>query len=117
MKTLIAIAVIAMTTGCSTIVNDRLQPVSFTSPEPVAFTVTGKEGRTVEGFTPAMLTLDSAVGAFECETYRVTSGDSLQTVDTGIQGWFWFGAIMSLTSMIVDLSTGNMCKLPEEVVL
>jgi len=117
MKTLIAIAAIALTTGCSTIVNDRMQPVQFTSPEPIAFTVTSKQGRTVEGFTPAMLTLDSAVGAFSCETYTVRSGGNLQTVDTGIQGWFWFGTIMSLTSMIVDLSTGNMCKLPEEVEL
>ena len=117
MKTLIAITAALLMTGCSTIVNDRMQPVQFTSPEPIAFTVTSKEGRAVSGFTPAMLTLDSAVGAFSCETYTVRSGGNLKTVDTGIQGWFWFGTIMSLTSMIVDLSTGSMCRLPEEVVL
>lgn len=114
---LFALSAALLMTGCSTLVNDRLQPVSFTAPEPVAFTVTSKQGRTVSGFTPAMLTLDSAQGAFSCETYTVRSGGNLKTVDTGIQGWFWFGTIMSLTSMIVDLSTGSMCRLPEEVVL
>ena len=117
MKTLIAITAALLMTGCSTVMNERLQPVQFTADTPTEFTVTSKQGRTVEGFTPVMLTLDSAQGAFSCETYTVRSGGKLQTVDTGIQGWFWFGSIVSLTSMIVDLSTGSMCKLPEEVVL
>ncbi|MNQ99371.1 hypothetical protein D3C85_1151030 [compost metagenome] len=64
-----------------------------------------------------MLTLDSAVGAFKCETYTVRSGSDVQTVDTGIQGWFWFGAALSLTSLVVDTATGNMCRLPGEVTL
>lgn len=117
MKSLIAIAAITLLSGCSSIVNDRIQQIEFTSLEPVAFSVTSKHGRTVSGFTPAMLKLDSAVGAFECERYTVTSNGKTHTVDTGIQGWFWFGSVMSLTSLVVDMATGNMCRLPEKVAL
>lgn len=117
MKSAIALTALLLTTGCSTMVNERMQPVRFTAPTPTEFTVTSKQGRTVSGFTPAMLTMDSAVGAFKCETYTVRSGGDLQTVDTGLQGWFIFGAVMSLTSLIVDTATGNMCRLPEVVAL
>lgn len=96
MKPLIAITLIALTTGCSTVMNDRMQQVEFTSPEPVAFTVTSKEGRTVSGQTPAMLKLDSAVGAFSCETYTVKANGKTKKVDTSIQGWFWVGSVVSL---------------------
>ncbi len=115
MKALIALTALLLTTGCSTMVNDRAQPVSFTAPAPTAFTVTGLSGRTINASTPAVLTLDSAVGAFRCERYVVESARGVRTFDTGIQGWFWFGSVVSLTSMIIDLSTGSMCKLPGEV--
>ena len=116
MKTLFAIAAITLLSGCSSIVNDRIQSVQFTSPEPVAFTVTSKHGRTVSGFTPAMLKLDSAVGAFECERYTVTSNGKTQTLETGIQPIFWAGALL-IDGGLVDMATGNMCRLPEKVAL
>lgn len=112
--TLIALTAITLATGCSTIVNDRMQSVIFTSPEPVSITVTALSGRTVNASTPAMLTLDSAVGAFKCERYEVTANGKTKTVDTTIQPEFWIGAIL-LDGGIVDLITGNMCKLPKEV--
>lgn len=116
MKTLIALSAALLMTGCSTLVNDRLQPVSFTSPEPVAFTVTSKEGRTVSGFTPKMLTLDSAVGAFECERYTVKYAGKTRVIETTIQPEFWGGAIL-IDGGLVDMIGGNMCKLPEKVAL
>lgn len=116
MKALLAIAAITLLSGCSSLANDRMQHVEFTSPEPVAFTVTSKEGRKVSGFTPAMLLLDSAVGAFECERYTVTSNGKTQTIETTIQPEFWVGAIL-LDAGIVDMATGNMCRLPEKVEL
>lgn len=112
---LAALAAITLTTGCSTMVNERMQSVSFTAPTPTAFSVTGLSGRTINANTPVVLTLDSAVGAFRCERYVVDSARGVRTVDTGIQGWFWFGSVVSLTSMIIDLSTGSMCELPGEV--
>lgn len=117
MKTAIALAAAMMLSGCSTVMNDRMQQVEFTAPTPTEFTVTGKAGRTVSGVTPAVLKLDSAVGAFRCERYTVRVNGRTIDVNTGIQGWFWFGSVMSLTSLIVDASTGNMCRLPGRVSL
>lgn len=116
MKTVIALAAAMLMTGCSTVMNDRIQPVEFTAPTPTEFTVTGKTGRTVSGVTPAVLKLDSAVGAFRCERYAVRANGRAVDVNTGIQGWFWFGAIM-LDGGIVDLIGGNMCRIPGRVSL
>ena len=112
--TLLALTSLLLTTGCSTMVNNRMQPVSFTAPTPTAFTVTGLSGRTVNASTPAVLTLDSAVGAFRCERYVVTANGNTKTVETTIQPEFWAGAIL-LDGGIVDMASGNMCKLPGEV--
>jgi hypothetical protein len=104
-------------TGCSTLVNDRIQPVQFTADTPTAFTVTSKHGRTVSGVTPAVLKLDSAVGAFECETYRIlTENGRTIALETTIPDAFWAGAVL-IDGGIVDMVSGNMCQLPGKVEL
>jgi hypothetical protein len=117
MKSLIAIAATTLLSGCSSIVNDRIQQVEFTSPEPVAFTVTSKHRRTVSGVTPAVLKLDSAVGAFECETYSIlTETGRTIALETTIPAAFWAGAVL-IDGGIVDMVSGNMCQLPGKVEL
>lgn len=117
MKTTAAILATLLLTGCGSMMTERVAPVSFESAKPVAFTVTSKEGRKVSGVTPAVLNLDSAVGAYECENYLVTTPAKKQEVDTTLSGWFWLGAVVSITSAVVDGAMGGMCELPETVTL
>jgi uncharacterized protein YceK len=117
MKTLFAIAAITLLSGCSSIVNDRIQPVQFTADTPTAFTVTSKHGRTVSGVTPAVLKLDSAVGSFECETYSIlTETGRTIALETTIPAAFWAGAVL-IDGGSVDMVSGNMCQLPGKVEL
>lgn len=117
MKTIATLAAAIMLTGCSTVMTDRVVPVSFESSTPVSFSVVNKSGKQVaEGVTPAVLKLDTAVGAFKCERYTVVSGSRQQVVDTGISGWFWLGAVM-IDGGIIDMIGGRMCTLPKQVQL
>jgi uncharacterized protein YceK len=117
MKTLLAIAAIALLSGCSTVMTERVQPVSFKSAQPVEFSVANRAGKQVAtGTTPAVLRLDSAVGSFKCERYTITTGARQQVVDTGISVWFWVGAVL-IDGGIIDMIGGRMCTLPGKVAL
>ena len=114
---LIALSAALLMSGCSTLVNERIQPVQFTADTPTAFTVTSKHGRTVSGVTPVVLKLDSAVGAFECETYSIlTETGRTIALETTIPAAFWAGAVL-IDGGIVDMVSGNMCQLPGKVEL
>jgi hypothetical protein len=96
---------------------ERVQPVSFESAQPAEFAVSNRAGKQVAtGTTPAVLRLDSAVGAFKCERYTITTGERQQVVDTGISGWFWLGAVL-IDGGIIDMIGGRMCTLPGKVTL
>jgi uncharacterized protein YceK len=115
MKKLLTIAAIALLSGCSTLMTERVQPVSFESAHPVDFAVSNRAGKQVAtGTTPAVLRLDSAVGAFRCERYTITTGARQHVVDTGISGWFWFGAVL-IDGGLIDMIGGRMCTLPGRV--
>jgi uncharacterized protein YceK len=117
MKALITIAAIALLSGCSTVMTERVQPVSIDSANPVEFAVANRAGKRVAaGTTPAVLRLDSAVGAFKCERYTITTGERHKVVDTGISGWFWLGAVL-IDGGIIDMIGGRMCTLPGKVTL
>ena len=40
-----------------------------------------------------------------------------QEVETTLSGWFWLGAVVSISSAVVDGAMGGMCQLPETVTL
>lgn len=120
MKRVIAIAaLLAMTTGCSTIMNDRMTDVSVMSePAGQRYTVTNEDGvRVASGVTPDRIKLDAAAGWFDGETYQVAyDGAKPVELDSHTTPWYWVGFCISVVSgLIVDPLTGDMFSLPGEV--
>lgn len=120
MKRLFAIAaVLAMTTGCSTVMNDRIQDVSVMSePSGQRYTVTDEDGqRVATGVTPDRIKLDAAAGFFDGQTYQVAyqNGQTAE-LDSHTTGWYWVGFCITVFSgFVVDPLTGDMFALPDEV--
>lgn len=110
---------LALTTGCSTMMNDRLTDVDVTSATPGAsYTVTNRAGALVHtGTTPERITLDATAGWFKGETYQVAyQGGPVVTLDSRVCNWYWAGAVVSLvSSLVVDPWTGDMFTLPPAV--
>lgn len=120
MKRLLAIAaVLAMTTGCSTMMNDRIQDVSVMSePAGQRYTITDEDGKRVAtGVTPDHIKLDAAAGFFDGQTYQVAYEDGKRTeLDSHTTGWYWVGFCVTVFSgFVVDPLTGDMFALPGEV--
>jgi len=111
-------ALLTSLSGCATIVNDHEQAVLFTSAEPGArFTVTNQDGHQVAGgVTPATRVLPAAAGYFDGERYTVQSGRQVTVLDSEVSGWYWVGAILTVTgALLVDPVTGDMYQLPDSV--
>lgn len=119
MKTLIAAALLAALTGCSTIMNDRMTDVSVISqPSGQVYSIMDEDGREVHtGTTPEVVKLDAAAGFFDGQTYKVTYGDgTVGELDSRTTPWYWVGFCISVISgLIVDPLTGDMFSLPSEV--
>lgn len=113
------VAAIALTSGCSTLMNDRLTAVDVSSATPgTAYTVTNKAGAVVHtGTTPERITLDAARGWFKGETYQVAyKGGPTVELDSRVCRWYWAGAVVSVASpLVVDPLTGDMFTLPSSV--
>lgn len=119
MKHLLAIAAVLAMTGCSTIMNDRMQDVAVMSePSGARYTITDEDGlRVATGVTPAHIKLDAAAGFFDGQTYQVAyeNGPTVE-LDSHTTGWYWVGFCISVVSgLIVDPLTGDMFALPGEV--
>jgi uncharacterized protein YceK len=119
MKHLFAIAAVLAMTGCSTIMNDRMQDVSVMSePSGARYTIIDEDGqRVATGVTPAHIKLDAAAGFFDGQTYQVAyeNGPTVE-LDSHTTGWYWVGFCISVVSgFIVDPLTGDMFALPGEV--
>lgn len=116
MKTLIALCAAVALTGCSTMMNDRMQDVSILGAPGTAYSITNQDGqRVAQGVAPATVKLDAARGFFDGETYQVNGVE----LDSGINPWYWLGFVVwPITSgLIVDPYTGDMFQLPDEVQL
>lgn len=120
MNRIIAIAaLLAMTTGCSTIMNDRIKDVSVVSePSGQRYTITDEDGqRVATGVTPDTIKLDAAAGFFDGQTYQVAyeNGPTVE-LDSHITGWYWVGFCITVFSgLVVDPITGDMFALPDDV--
>lgn len=119
MKRLFAIAAVLAITGCSTMMNDRIQDVSILSePAGQKYSITNQDGQRVrQGVTPDNIKLDAARGFFDGETYQVTYEDGKKTeLDSRTTGWYWIGFCVTVFSgFVVDPLTGDMFALPESV--
>lgn len=123
MKTLFAALLICLTTGCSTMFNDRVQDVSVTSePSGAHYTIKNQYGEQVaSGVTPDNIKLDAAAGFFDGEKYSVTYVNGGQTatteLDSDVTGWYWLGLVVwpFTSGLLVDPLSGDMYSLPDEV--
>ncbi|MNZ63793.1 hypothetical protein D3C78_819470 [compost metagenome] len=106
--------------GCASIVSESRYPVRVTSNVPAEFEIRNEDGETVHtGTTPAQVSLDSASGYMDGETYTVEYHapgyqKAFSTIQSSINGWYWgnigFGGLIGW--FLVDPSTGAMFKLP-----
>lgn len=119
MKRLFAIAALLTVTGCSTIMNDRIQDVSVLSePSGQRYTITDEDGqRVATGVTPDQIKLDAASGFFDGQTYQVAyeNGPTVE-LDSHTTVWYWVGFCITVFSgFVVDPLTGDMFALPDDV--
>lgn len=123
MKTLLAALILATTTGCSTIMNDRIQDVSILSePSGAHYSIRNQNGEHVRsGVTPDHIKLDAAAGFFDGEKYEVSYVDGAKKasveLDSDVTGWYWLGFVVwpFTSGLIVDPISGDMYSLADEV--
>lgn len=117
-------AVLAVLSGCASIVGKSSYPVTISSsPTGARFVIANDGGQEIHaGTTPSTVTLKSSAGFFDGETYSVRFSkdgyrSALSTIDSSISGWYIgniiFGGLLGL--LIVDPATGAMFALPESV--
>jgi hypothetical protein len=115
---------IALETGCATIVSDSNYLVSMNStPTDAEFLVRNQDGVEVhKGRTPSTLSLRAGAGYFDGETYEVAFhkngyADATHTLDSGVDPWYvgnlLFGGLIGF--LIVDPATGAMFNLPDNM--
>jgi len=124
MNRFLIILVLAIITGCATIISESSYPVSVNSvPSEATFTVSNRAGQEVQsGTTPQVVTLKASSGYFKSETYTIVlskdgSEDNVYTISSSLDGWYWgnilFGGLIGM--LIVDPLTGAMYKLPDRI--
>ncbi len=124
MNRFLIILVLAITTGCATILSESSYPVSVNSvPSEATFTVSNRAGQEIQsGTTPQVVTLKASSGYFKSETYTIVLSkdgfeDNVYTISSSLDGWYWgnilFGGVIGM--LIVDPLTGAMYKLPDRI--
>lgn len=114
MKSLITLAAAITLTGCSTMMNDRMQPVFIDGAAGTPYSITNQHGQVVtHGVAPDRVTLDAAAGFFDGETYHVND----VKLDSQVNPWYWVGLVVwpFTSALIVDPISGDMFQLPDEV--
>lgn len=107
--------------SCSTIVSKSDYPVTFTSSKPTSMKVVNeKSGQVVlQAQTPTTATLSASSGFFQPAKYSVMTEGSTQSLSASMDPWYAgnivFGGFLGL--LVVDPATGNMWKLPREVIV
>ncbi|MFH1798510.1 MAG: hypothetical protein ABH844_04110 [Candidatus Omnitrophota bacterium] len=120
------LAVVIFLTGCASIVSKNMYPVTFNShPDEATIIIKDETGKQIyKGRTPTTLSLSSGEAYFHPKKYTIMyskTGYEEQTTEVraGIDGWYFgniiFGGLIGL--LIVDPLTGNMWKLPPEIII
>ncbi|MBF0569903.1 MAG: PEGA domain-containing protein [Candidatus Omnitrophica bacterium] len=119
------LAAVLFLTGCASIVGKNIFPLTINSnPDGAVVLVEDEHGKKVfNGTTPTTVTLASGEAYFHAKTYNITFSkpgyvEQHAVVKSTLSGWYWgniiFGGLIGM--LIVDPITGNMWKLPTEVV-
>lgn len=125
MKPVCALLVVALLSGCASIIEGKTQSITFTSvPEAATFSVKNREGIVIHsGTTPNTLELPRGAGYFKAEQYTVTlekAGYASRMIEVSgsVNGWYignlLFGGLIGM--LIVDPLTGAMYTLEPEAV-
>jgi uncharacterized protein YceK len=117
----IVVAVAVLLSGCASIVSRSVWTVRIDSnPSNASFTLTGSDGNTVAGKTPATVNLKSGRGYFKRAKYDLQlfaeGFDTLSIpLKPGLNGWYAgnliFGGPVGL--LIVDPLSGSMYRFDE----
>ena len=113
---------LVLVSGCSSIVSDRIYPVSISSnPSQADFVLQNRSGVVVHtGKTPETVALKASSDFFKGETYKLIlnkNGYDEKTIEiqSSIDGWYFgnilIGSVLGL--LFVDPYTGAMFQLPE----
>ena len=113
---------LALLSGCSSIVSERIYPVSISStPSQADFILQNRAGVVVHtGKTPETVALKAGSDFFKGETYQLILNkkgydEKNVEIDSSIDAWY-FGNILILSGLgllFVDPYTGAMFTLPE----
>lgn len=117
---------VALTSGCSSIVTGAKKKVQISSnPSGASFMVVDEKGKTVaEGITPQIVKLKTGKAYFRKKAYNVKlnlNGHEAADVDFkgAVSGWYFgnllFGGLIGL--FVVDPLTGAVYTLQEEVIV
>lgn len=124
MKKMITIIIlVAIMTGCASLVSKTSYPVSFNSdPSGSKLVITDSMGKEIyAGMTPAVVELKGKDGFFSGASYTITMSkegydEKSILISSKIDGWYWgnilFGGLIGM--LIIDPMTGAMWALPEE---
>ena len=124
MKKLISLAMIAVLTGCASIISDSDYTVTINSaPEQAQFEIFNEDGlKIANGVTPNTLTLSASAGFFNAETYTIKMTKTgyqpkTYTMKAGFDGWYVGNILLGglVGMLIVDPATGAMWTLPKRV--
>ena len=123
-RTILAMAVAVVLSGCATVINSNSQAVKITSaPEGAAVAISNSAGEKVHtGTTPFTVTLLRGAGYFKPESYTLTftkEGFPTRevTITGSLSGWYIGNLLVGglIGMLAVDPVTGAMYALPETV--
>ena len=121
-KSVLTVAIIALTTGCASIVSDSTYSVAITGQDDTHFKLKNSSGIPIsQGYTPMSVSLKAGDGYFSGADYVIESSSDCGTAQTpvtsSLDGWYignlLFGGLIGF--LLVDPATGAMWKLPEVV--
>ncbi len=124
LKTTAAGLAVIVLTGCASIVNKSVFPVTINSdPSGSAILIKDEKGTEIfAGTTPTTVTLDAGETYFHAKTYRITFSKAgyashQEIVSAQLSGWYIGNALFGgfIGWLIVDPITGKMWKLPTHV--
>jgi hypothetical protein len=125
MKPVCALFVVALLSGCASIIQGKTQSITFTSvPGAATFSVKNRGGTVIHtGTTPSTLELARGSGYFKSEQYTVTlekPGYASRMIELSgsVNGWYIGNVLLGglIGMLIVDPITGAMYTLKPEVV-
>ena len=121
-KSILIPAIIALLSGCASIVSDSKKTVTITSlPSQAEFMIVDHNGKAIHnGVTPTTVTLKSDAEYFKGEKYTIKFqkegfGPQSSPLNAKLNPWYWGNILFGypIGMFIVDPITGAMWTLPE----